>query len=200
MVVEKSGVTQEANGVGGYGLVIKNPTTRDAIGVSLHIHLLDTHSHVVAAQTQFMLLMPADNTYYVGGSYTSDTDRATRVSVSGAIRKSVPYRYALPNVSMLRMVTRPPDLETAVGAVANGLGYTLSRRDPVGIVFFDSHGRVIGGTKGILGRALPDSNMGTFRVPIQLDVPIKSIAATVGAVGIPFHRKRRRSSTQTDSV
>jgi hypothetical protein len=173
MVVEKSSVTQEANGVGGYGLVINNPTTRDAIWVSLHIHLLDAKSRIVVTQIQFMELMPADNTYYVGGSFTSDNDRVTRVSVSGTIRKSAPYRYPLPNVSMLRIVKRPPGLEAAVGAVANGLGYTLSRQDPVGVVYFGLHGRVIGGTSGILGKAVPDTNMYTFRVPIQLEVPIK---------------------------
>jgi hypothetical protein len=201
MVVEKSGVTQDENGVGGYGLVINNPTTRDAIWVSLQIHLLDVHSHIVATQTQFMELMPADNTYYVGGSFTSENDPVTRVSVSGTIRKSEPYRYALPNVSMLRIVTRPPDLETAVGAVANGLGYTLSRQDPVGIVYFGSHGRVIGGTSGILGKAVPDTNMYTFKIPIQLEVPIKSIAATVSDVAAPHHKRHKSaSSTQAGSV
>jgi hypothetical protein len=202
MVVEKSGVTQEPNGFGGYGVVIDNPTTRDAFSVSLQIHLLDAHSRIVATQTQFMVLMPADNTYYVGGNFTSATDPVTRVSVSGTIRKSAPYRYALPDVSMLRLVTRPPQLETAVWAVTNDLGYTLSRNDPVGMVFFGLHGRVIGGTSGVLGKVVPDVNMRRFRVPIQLEVPIERIAVTVGAVAAPPHRTRHRSgaSTQTASV
>jgi hypothetical protein len=52
MVVEKSGVTQASDGAGGYGVVIANPTTRDALWVSLYIHLLDARSHVVGTRSR----------------------------------------------------------------------------------------------------------------------------------------------------
>jgi hypothetical protein len=180
MVVEKSGVTQDADGAGGYGLVIDNPTTRDALWVSLYIHLLDARSHVVATQTQNLILMPADNTYYVGGSFTARAHTVTRVAVTGIIRRSVPYRYALPSVTNLRLVKGPDESEQVVGSVVNLLGATLSRDDPMGIVFFDAHGNVVGGAAGILGQAVPGTNQRTFRVPIRASPRVRSVGVTLG--------------------
>lgn len=191
MVVEQSGVTQDADGDGGYGLVIDNPTTRDALWVSLYIHLLDARSHVVATQTQNLIVMPADNTYYVGGSFTSEADAVTRVSVSGIIRRSVPYRYALPSVSQVRLVKGADHSEQVVGSVVNLLGATLSRDDPVGVVFFGSHHRVIGGSAGILGHAVPGTNQRTFHVPIRPLSRLRSVGVTIGQLIAPGHREKR---------
>jgi len=197
MVVEKSGVTQASDGAGGYGVVIANPTTRDALWVSLYIHLLDARSHVVGTQVQNLILMPADNTYDIGGSFASATDPVTRVSVSGIIRKSIPYRYALPSVSQVRVVKGPGDSEQVVGSVANIVGATLSRDDPVGVVFFGPHGKVIGGTAGIIGQAVTDSDMETFHVPISRLPDLRSVGVTVGDV---IARAHRHPQTQADSA
>jgi hypothetical protein len=196
MVVEKGGVSQDADGDGGYGLVITNPTTRDALWVSLYVHLLDARSHLVATQTQNLILMPADNTYYVGGSFTSESEVVTRVSVTGIIRKSVPYRYALPSVARVRLVKGEDSSEQVVGSVVNLLGATLSQDDPVGIVFFDAHHRVIGGATGILGQAVPGTNQRTFHVPIRTLPHLRSVGVTIGDVIAPLHRGR----TQTVSA
>lgn len=190
MVVEKSGVTQAADGDGGYGLVIDNPTARDALWVSLYIHLLDARSHVVATQTQNLILMPADNTYYVGGSFTARPRTVTRVSVTGVIRKSVPYRYALPSVTNLRIVKGPDGSEQVVGSVVNLLAATLSRDDPMGIVFFDAHHNVVGGAAGILGQAVPGTNMRTFHVPIRPSPRLRSVGVTLGELVAPDQRER----------
>lgn len=112
MVVEKSGVTQDSDGAGGYGLVIDNPTTRDALWVSLYIHLLDARSHVVATQTQNLILMPAHGNV-VGGA------------AAGILGQAVPGT----NQRTFRVPIRPSPRVRSVGVTLGEL-VAPDRREP----------------------------------------------------------------------
>ena len=164
VVPAKTGVSQGDGREIGYGIVLENRSANeDALDVTVTVNILDAAGDVIATEAERINVIPAGETFYLGGaSYGDERTRAVALETIVDVGSSEPAAYPLPQVTKVT-VTRDEFLGYRVrGEVVNNLDQPLSSFAKIGIVLFDERGEVVGGGFTFLDAELPPGRRAGF--------------------------------------
>jgi len=131
----------------GYGVVLRDTSsTRDAVGVTVTVNVVDAANRVLRTDTSRISGIPAGETYYFGGDVFLDAGAApASLQVTARAESDQAKRLAAPPVSGLTAVADAAGRTHLRGALTNPSTKPMSSLTRISGVVFDAAGNVIGG-------------------------------------------------------
>lgn len=145
----------QGTGLSGYGVAVKNASQdADAIGVTVSVNALDARKRVVGSDSNDVSVIPAGETFNVGGDLDVGNAKIDDLEVTVDVRKSGPPELAVPSVSNVRVERDEFGFLTVRSQLTNDLPGTLSSLTDAFVVLKDSSGSIVGG-----GFTYPDNDL-----------------------------------------
>jgi|1186.fasta_scaffold01376_2 hypothetical protein len=146
VAVEKSGFSVAGTELG-YGVVLRDTSaTRDAVGVTVTVNVVDAANRVLRTDTSHLSGIPAGSTYYFGGDVFLDAGSApASLQVSVRTEGDQPKRLAGPQVAGLTATADAAGRVHLHGELTNTATQPMSSLTRISGVVFDTAGNVIGG-------------------------------------------------------
>jgi hypothetical protein len=163
VAVSKMGFSQDEHGEVGYGFVlVNNSAQEDALDVTVTVNVLDASGTIIATEAEAINVIPAGETFYLGGATYASGEKADQLEPIVAVGSSEEASYPLPAVSRVRLINEEYLGLRVRGEVENTLDQPLSQLARIGIVVFDSRGEVVGGGFTFLDADLPPGRRASF--------------------------------------
>src|SRR3954453_9541058 len=146
VAVEKSGFSVAGTELG-YGVVLRDTSaTRDAVGVTVTVNVVDAANRVLRTDTSRISGIPAGATYYFGGDVSLDAGAApANLQVTARAESDQAKRLAAPPVNGLTAVADATGRTHLRGALTNPSTKPMSSLTRISGVVLDAAGNVIGG-------------------------------------------------------
>src|SRR4051812_15520208 len=146
VAVEQSGFAVGATELG-YGVVLRDTSpSRDAVGVTVTVNVVDAANRVLRTDTSRISGIPAGATYYFGGDVSLDAGAApANLQVTARAESDQAKRLAAPPVNGLTAVADATGRTHLRGALTNPSTKPLSSLTRISGVVLDAAGNVIGG-------------------------------------------------------
>lgn len=148
----------------GYGLVLENTSSLDAVGVQVSVNFMDKGGTILTTEDSTINVIPAGGTYYLGGQTYTEDGKPKKMEAFVDIDSSEPAQYALPDVSQVRIVRDDWGDISVKGQVKNNLDDSLSSIATISCVVFDKSGKVVGGGFTFLDSDLKSGRTAGFEV------------------------------------
>lgn len=148
VAVDKSGFSVAGTELG-YGVVLRNTSaTRDAVGVTVTVNVVDAASRVLRTEATRISGIPAGSTYYFGGDVFLDAGSAAPASLQVAARaeSDQPKKLEAAPVTGVTGASDAAGKTHVRGEVTNpSRSKPMSALTRISGVVFDASGNVIGG-------------------------------------------------------
>ena len=165
VVIDKAGFAYESEyGELGYGLVLKNTSEMDAVGVQVSINFMDKSGTILVTEDDSLNVIPAGETYYLGGSTYAEDGKPKKMEAFIDIESSEPAQYELPKVSKVRILKDEWMGVSVKGQVKNIFDDDLSSMATITCVIFDKNGKVVGGGFTFLDADLRSGRTAGFEI------------------------------------
>ena len=185
--VEAMGFAKKGESVG-YGAVIVNPSSQDALEVEITVNLLDAKGNVFETDTGTLTGIPAGSKFYYGGEvYVQKSDKPKRLEVYADAGSWDSIDLVLPKISNVQVINEEYWGTKVRGQVTNNLDKTLSSLAKIGVVLFDKRGRVVGGGYTYLDADLKSGRKASFE-------------SVNGPAETPFSRVHQAAVSMENSV
>ena len=182
VVIEKAGFAYEGEyDEVGYGLVLKNTSALDAVGVQVSVNFMNKGGTILTTEDSTINVIPAGETYYLGGQTYTEDGKPKKMEAFVDIDSSEPAQYALPDVSQVRIIRDDWGDISVKGQVKNDLDDALSSIASITCVIFDKSGKVVGGGFTFLDSDLKSGRTAGFEVVNGPSVTQSSKAASAKA-------------------
>jgi hypothetical protein len=161
------GFTQRKREVS-YGIVLRNTSTEDAVGVSAVANLEDDSGLILASPQEVVFLIPAGATFYVGGDDLVNAQVA-RLEPTVSVGSMEAASEILPIIRDVRLARDSSGGLAVRGEVKNNQEESLASYAEISAVVLDAKGRIVGGGYTFLHAPLQPGRRAAFETTNGLE-------------------------------